>query len=81
MKYACIIIIKIYRLVISPIKPVCCRFAPTCSEYALQAFMMHGFFAGFILAFYRVLRCNPFCHAGYDPVPEILAWGKIFKRG
>lgn len=69
MKYLCIAIISFYRKFISPIKPACCRFTPTCSEYALEAFRTHGFFYGFYLSVRRILRCNPFCRAGYDPVP------------
>jgi putative membrane protein insertion efficiency factor len=63
-------LIKLYRKFISPIKPPCCRFTPTCSEYALEAFIKRGFFLGFILTVWRVLRCNPFSKGGYDPVPE-----------
>ena len=81
MKYLCVIIIKLYRVLISPILPPCCRFEPTCSEYSMQAFSRHGFFAGLILSAHRVLRCNSFCRPGYDPVPDILIWKKIFKRG
>jgi hypothetical protein len=43
---------------------------PTCSEYAIEAFQKRGFFVGMILTVWRVLRCNPFCAGGYDPVPE-----------
>ena len=67
--------IKLYRKFISPIKPKCCRFTPTCSEYALEAFRKRGFFAGFILTVWRILRCNPFSKGGFDPVPE-----KGFRR-
>lgn len=69
MKYLCIAVIRFYRRFISPLKPPCCRFTPTCSEYALEAFRVHGFFVGFYLSMRRILRCNPFCRAGYDPVP------------
>ena len=69
MKYLCIALIQFYRRFISPLKPPCCRFTPTCSEYALEAFRTRGFFAGLFLSVRRVLRCNPFCRAGYDPVP------------
>ena len=71
MKYVCIWLIKFYRRFISPLnrKP-CCRFTPTCSAYALEAFRKRGFFVGLILTVWRVLRCNPFCRGGYDPVPE-----------
>lgn len=64
-----IALIKFYRKFISPLKKPCCRFYPTCSEYALQAFKEWGFFRGFGLSFWRILRCNPFCRAGYDPIP------------
>jgi len=63
-------LIKIYRRNISPFKPPCCRFTPTCSQYAIEAFRIHGFFKGMCLTVFRLLRCNPFCKGGYDPVPE-----------
>jgi hypothetical protein len=47
-----------------------CKFYPTCSEYAHQAFEKHGFFRGWVLAAKRVLRCHPWSQAGLDPVPE-----------
>lgn len=47
-----------------------CRFSPTCSDYGLQAIEEHGAFKGGMLTLWRVLRCNPFCKAGYDPVPK-----------
>ncbi|MCL2813593.1 MAG: membrane protein insertion efficiency factor YidD [Oscillospiraceae bacterium] len=67
-------LIEFYQRNISPYKPQCCRFDPVCSRYAKQAFLAHGVFWGFLLTVYRVLRCNPFCKGGFDPVPE-----KIFK--
>jgi putative membrane protein insertion efficiency factor len=70
MKYICVILIKFYRKLISPLKPPCCRFYPTCSDYAVQAFIKHGFFTGLVLSVYRIMRCNPFCKPGYDPVPD-----------
>ena len=63
-------LIGLYRKYVSPIKPPCCRFTPTCSAYALEAFKKRGFFVGFILTAGRILRCNPFFKGGYDPVPE-----------
>lgn len=75
MKYLAVFFIGLYQKCISPLKPPCCRFSPTCSAYAVEAFMKRGFFAGLILSVWRVLRCNPFCRPGYDPVPE-----KGFKR-
>ena len=70
MKHLMIALIKFYRRFISPIKPPCCRFTPTCSAYALEAFTKRGFFVGFALSVRRILRCNPFVAGGYDPVPE-----------
>ena len=71
MKYVCIWLIRFYRKVLSPLKRrPCCRFVPTCSTYALEAFQKRGFFIGMYLTVYRIFRCNPFCAGGYDPVPE-----------
>ena len=70
MKHVFIWLIRLYRRFISPLKPPCCRFTPSCSAYALEAFKKRGFFIGFILSFWRILRCNPFSRGGYDPVPE-----------
>ncbi|MEE1053673.1 MAG: membrane protein insertion efficiency factor YidD [Acutalibacteraceae bacterium] len=62
-------LIKIYQKHISPRKIPCCRFTPSCSAYAVEAIRVHGALKGSILAIKRVLRCNPFCKGGYDPVP------------
>jgi putative membrane protein insertion efficiency factor len=59
----------IYRRFLSPLKPRCCRFEPTCSQYALEALATHGSVRGLWLTVRRILRCHPFCEAGYDPVP------------
>lgn len=70
MKYLCIALIRFYRKFLSPLKrrPTC-RFTPTCSAYAIDAFKKRGFFVGFALTCYRLLRCQPLCPGGYDPVP------------
>jgi putative membrane protein insertion efficiency factor len=47
-----------------------CRFHPTCSHYALEAIQIHGAGRGTLLAVWRILRCQPFCRGGFDPVPE-----------
>lgn len=70
MKKLVIKLIKFYQKGISPNKPSCCRFNPTCSNYAIEAVTEWGVFIGLILAFYRILRCNPLCKGGYDPVPK-----------
>ena len=55
-----------------PFKSHCmCRFQPTCSEYMKIAIQRFGF-RGFLMGIYRILRCNPLCKSGYDPVPEKL---------
>ena len=68
MKKIAIIMIKFYRLFISPLKPPTCRFVPTCSEYALQAIEKYGILHGGSKAVGRILRCHPFHPGGYDPV-------------
>lgn len=70
MKTILMFLVKAYRKVLSPILPNSCRFTPTCSEYALEALQRHGAIKGSLLSVYRILRCNPFCRGGYDPVPE-----------
>lgn len=70
MKKIFIFFIKFYRHHISPFKGgPCCRFTPTCSEYALQAVEKYGAFKGGYLALRRILRCRPGGGYGYDPVP------------
>ena len=70
MKHLAILLVKLYQKCISPLKPPCCRFYPTCSAYAVEAFRKRGFIVGLGLSFWRILRCNPFGKPGYDPVPE-----------
>ncbi len=64
-----ILAIKIYKLTISPYLPSACRFYPTCSVYAMTAFQRYGLAKGLLLSIKRILRCQPFCNGGYDPVP------------
>ena len=63
-------LIKIYKFVISPILGNSCRFAPTCSEYSIDALKTHGFFKGLILSLKRILSCNPWGSSGFDPVKK-----------
>ena len=58
-----------YRRFVSPLLPPRCRFAPSCSEYALTALAEHGAARGLWLAVKRIARCHPFNPGGYDPVP------------
>jgi uncharacterized protein len=60
--------IRFYQRLISPALPRRCRYEPTCSAYAAEALRTHGPLRGFVLAGWRLLRCNPFSHGGYDPV-------------
>ncbi len=59
-----------YRKWISPLLPPACRFEPTCSAYAHEAYMRHGFFAGSALTAKRILKCHPHHPGGLDPVPD-----------
>lgn len=72
MKALLLWLIRFYRKNISPARPPCCRFIPTCSSYALEAVETHGALKGSALAAWRVLRCHPFYKEKsfiYDPVP------------
>ena len=64
--------IRFYRRNISPNKRrgPCCRYIPTCSQYAVTAIERYGAWKGGWMALWRILRCNPFSKGGYDPVPE-----------
>jgi putative membrane protein insertion efficiency factor len=62
--------VHVYRAVISPLKSApSCRYLPTCSEYAVTAVKQRGIVVGSLLAVWRILRCNPLFHGGFDPVP------------
>ena len=70
MKAIFLALIRFYRKYSSPCKPPCCRFVPTCSEYAYEAISKYGAFKGGVLALWRLLRCNPFNDGDFfDPVP------------
>lgn len=70
MKKIIIRLIRLYQKIPSRIH-LCCRFTPTCSEYMIEAIEIHGTLYGVCLGIYRILRCNPFCKGGYDPVPKV----------
>ncbi|MGI6557217.1 MAG: membrane protein insertion efficiency factor YidD [Eubacteriaceae bacterium] len=65
----CLILIRGYQRVISPLFPRHCRFYPTCSAYCYEAIAKYGPFKGGLLGLKRILRCHPFNPGGYDPVP------------
>lgn len=70
IKRVLIIIIKLYRKFISPLKGrPSCIYTPSCSLYAIKALEKYGLFKGSYLAIRRILRCHPFREGGYDPVP------------
>ena len=76
MKSLILWLIRFYRGQISPTRPPCCRFLPTCSQYALEAVELHGAFRGGLLALKRILKCQPLHRQKsieYDPVPKILS--------
>ena len=69
MKRPLICLIKFYKKCISPYTSPCCKYIPTCSQYALEAIERFGAFKGGFLSLWRILRCNPFSKGGFDPVP------------
>ena len=61
-------VIKTYQYLISPLMKPCCRYYPSCSEYAQDAIECHGIAKGFWRAIKRIMRCHPWSSGGYDPV-------------
>jgi putative membrane protein insertion efficiency factor len=68
MRYLVLDFLQLYKTFLSPFLPSACRFTPTCSEYAAQAVEKHGAIRGTWLGTKRILRCQPFCKGGFDPV-------------
>jgi hypothetical protein len=62
--------IKLYQRLISPVLGQRCKYYPSCSEYAVQAVQQFGILRGLVLAAWRLLRCNPWSHGGFDPVKD-----------
>jgi putative membrane protein insertion efficiency factor len=68
MRFLVLDILTFYKWVVSPFLPPACRFEPTCSEYARQAVEKYGALRGTWMGLRRILRCQPFCKGGHDPV-------------
>ncbi|WP_419785014.1 membrane protein insertion efficiency factor YidD [Pseudodesulfovibrio sp.] len=71
MRKVLLALIWLYQKLISPLLPPACRFVPSCSEYAMEAIQTHGAIKGGLLTLWRLLRCQPLCRGGYDPVPAV----------
>ena len=69
LSYPFVFLIRLYQKYVSPHTGGSCRFTPTCSSYAVKALEEWGPVVGLAMAFWRILRCNPFSKGGYDPVP------------
>ncbi|MBF9352793.1 membrane protein insertion efficiency factor YidD [Mycobacteroides chelonae] len=67
---AVIFLIRLYQTWVSPMRLPSCRFMPTCSQYAVEALTVHGLVRGGWLATIRLLKCGPWHHGGWDPIPE-----------
>lgn len=70
MKRPAIALVRAYQRFISPMFPRRCKYEPTCSAYAVEAISRFGVFRGLLLATWRLVRCNPFSHGGFDPVRD-----------
>ncbi len=65
-----IVLIRIYQYSISPVLGANCRYTPTCSQYSIEAFKLHGAYKGFYLSAKRIISCNPWGGHGHQPVPK-----------
>jgi len=70
MKRVPIFVLRAYKKLISPYVAKCCRYEPSCSQYAVESLEEYGFFKGSLKAAWRIVRCNPFSKGGYDPVKK-----------
>ncbi|MBS1794611.1 MAG: membrane protein insertion efficiency factor YidD [Acidobacteria bacterium] len=69
MKYLVLSFLQLYKTLVSPFLPPACRFEPTCSVYMAEAVEKYGALKGTWMGVKRILRCQPFCRGGFDPVP------------
>jgi uncharacterized protein len=81
MRYLLIGLLRTYRLLISPLYGLVCRYHPSCSAYALDAVTQHGALRGSWLAVRRIGRCHPWAAGGYDPVPTRFTWRATRSTG
>ena len=70
--------VKAYRLLLSPWLGSACQFEPTCSAYALESLNKHGAVSGSALTVYRLVRCQPWCQGGHDPLPATTLFTRLF---
>ena len=80
MKSVLIGLVRLYRLLLSPWVGGQCRFYPTCSQYTIEALERHGAVAGSYLGAVRILRCQPWCQGGHEPVPDAFTWAPWRRR-
>ena len=76
LREAFILPLRVYQKLISPLLPPSCKYHPSCSQYAIDAVGTFGPAKGIVLATWRLVRCNPFSHGGYDPVEN----QRLFRR-
>jgi hypothetical protein len=69
MKFLVLDFLRLYKTFLSPFLPSACRFEPTCSQYMAEAVEKYGAIRGTWMGIKRILRCQPFCRGGYDPIP------------
>ena len=72
--------VRLYQWLVAPLLPPCCRYAPSCSHYALEALDRHGAGRGSLLTLWRLARCQPWGGSGYDPVPETFSLANLLPR-
>src|SRR5438105_2099276 len=70
LRWLAVLPIRVYQRLLSPLVGPRCRYYPSCSEYAAQAIRRFGILRGLVLAGWRLLRCNPWSHGGFDPVED-----------
>lgn len=68
LEWAFIGVVRLYQTLVSPLLPRTCRFYPSCSQYMIEALRRKGPIIGLYMGIWRIMRCNPFCEGGYDPV-------------